>query len=120
MTATSKAKPKTAPAASASAGPATKAGVATRTGVVRSDKRAKTRTVEVPNLVTHPKYGKIIRKRTVLQVHDEQNTSALGDLVEVAPCRPVSRSKSWTLVRVVEKGVGLGFEGVAAPGQDKA
>lgn len=91
-----------------------------RTGIVRSDQRAKTRTVEVPNMTTHPKYGKIIRKRTILQVHDEKNTSALGDLVEVAPCRPVSKSKSWTLVRVVEKGVGLGFEGVATPGAEKA
>ncbi len=90
-----------------------------RTGVVRSDKRAKTRTVEVPNMTTHAKYGKIIRKLTTLQVHDEKNASALGDLVEVAPCRPMSKSKSWTLVRVVEKGVGLGFEGVSAPGPDK-
>jgi small subunit ribosomal protein S17 len=92
---------------------------ATRVGIVESDKRNKTRKVVVPNLSTHPKYGKIIRKRTVLHVHDEANESVLGDLVEVAPCRPISKTKSWKLVRVVRKGAGLKFEGVEAPGQEE-
>ena len=58
----------------------------------------------VVNFVTkHPKYGKYVKKRTVLHVHDEKNESGLGDRVEVAECRPISRTKNWILVRVVQK-----------------
>lgn len=89
--------------------------VATRIGLVESDKRDKTRKVVVPNLSTHAKYGKIIRRRTVLHVHDEQNQSRLGDRVEVRPCNPVSKTKRWELVRIVEKGAAMRFEGVEAP-----
>jgi small subunit ribosomal protein S17 len=74
----------------------------TRTGVVESDSRPQTRRVVVNFLTQHPKYGKFIRQRTILQVHDAANQSRAGDLVEVAPCRPLSRSKRWTLVKVVE------------------
>ena len=73
-------------------------------GVVKSDKTAKTRRVEIPRLVKHPKYGKIIKRRTVCYVHDEGNLSAAGDLVEIVECRPMSRTKRWQLVRVVTKG----------------
>jgi small subunit ribosomal protein S17 len=72
-------------------------------GVVESDKRHQTRKVVVNYMSQHPKYGKYIRQRTVLQVHDDANTSKMGDIVEVAPCRPISKSKTWTLVRVVEQ-----------------
>ena len=72
-------------------------------GVVKSDKSSKTRRVEIPQLVTHPKYGKIIRRRTVCYVHDENNVSATGDTVEIVECRPMSRTKRWQLVRVVAK-----------------
>jgi small subunit ribosomal protein S17 len=72
-------------------------------GVVDSDKRDKTRKVVVEYMARHPKYGKFLRQRTVLQVHDEANESRLGDRVEVAPCRPMSKTKSWRLVRIVEK-----------------
>jgi small subunit ribosomal protein S17 len=75
-------------------------------GVVESDKTDKTRKVVVAFLAKHPKYGKYMRKRTVLSVHDEQNESSMGDKVEVAPCRPMSKSKTWRLVRVVSKGPG--------------
>lgn len=71
-------------------------------GVVESDKRSKSRTVAVAYQAKHPKYGKYVAQRTVLQVHDEGNVSKLGDIVEVIPCRPMSKSKSWQLVRVVE------------------
>jgi small subunit ribosomal protein S17 len=74
-----------------------------RIGVVESDKRAKTRTVVVNFVTRHPKYGKYVKKRTVLHVHDEKNESGLGDRVEVAECRPISRTKNWILVRIVEK-----------------
>lgn len=75
----------------------------TKVGVVESDKRAKTRKVVVQFKERHPKYGKFVAKRTVLQVHDENNQSSLGDTVEVAQCRPISKTKRWTLVRVVQK-----------------
>lgn len=75
----------------------------TRIGVVESDKRNKTRKVVVSYLDRHPKYGKYIRKRTVLHVHDEDNTTRVGDVVEVAHCRPLSKTKCWRLVRIVEK-----------------
>jgi small subunit ribosomal protein S17 len=80
---------------------ATKTG--TKIGVVDSDVRQKTRKVVVNYLDKHAKYGKYIRKRTVLHVHDENNESRNGDLVEVAPCRPLSKTKSWKLVRIVER-----------------
>ena len=75
----------------------------TRVGVVESDKRDKTRKVVVQYKVKHPKYGKYVSRRTVLHVHDESNESRLGDKVEVAECRPMSKTKSWRLVRVLER-----------------
>ncbi len=83
-----------------------------RIGVVESDKRDKTRKVAINYSVRHPKYGKYIRRRTVLHVHDENNTSRKGDRVEVAECRPISKTKSWVLLRVMESGSTL--EPVAA------
>lgn len=77
--------------------------IATKIGVVESDKRSKSRTVVVRFKSMHPKYGKYVSRRTVLQVHDEQNDSKLGDTVEVKQCRPMSKTKTWTLVRVLER-----------------
>ena len=74
-----------------------------RVGTVETDKRDKTRKVVVQYLAKHPKYGKYMKQRTVLHVHDEQNESRAGDRVEVAPCRPISKTKSWRLVRIVER-----------------
>lgn len=93
------------PEASPPSGPVT----GTQTGVVESDKRNKTRTVVVRWSVKHPKYGKYMKKRTVLHVHDEGNESHLGDTVEVAPCRPLSKTKFYRLVRVVQKSAGVGL-----------
>ena len=76
--------------------------VVTLTGVVESDARAKTRTVVVHYQARHAKYGKYMRKQTVLQAHDEANASKLGDVVEVGPCRPMSKTKTWRVLRVVE------------------
>lgn len=70
-------------------------------GTVESARNNKTRRVVVSFQSKHPKYGKYVRHSTVLQVHDENNVSGLGDRVEVAPCRPVSRTKKWAIVRVV-------------------
>lgn len=75
----------------------------TKTGVVRSAKRDKSRTVVVSYKAPHAKYGKFVSQRTVLQVHDPENLSGEGDKVEVVQCRPVSKTKRWRLVRVVEK-----------------
>ena len=74
------------------------------TGIVTSDKAAKTRRVEIPRLVKHPRYGKYVRRKTICHVHDENNDSHMGDLVEIIESRPMSRTKRWALVRVVEKG----------------
>ncbi len=72
-------------------------------GVVTGDKTAKTRRVEIPRWVRHARYGKYLRRRTVCYVHDENNESKLGDTVEIAESRPMSRTKRWQLVRVVAK-----------------
>jgi small subunit ribosomal protein S17 len=72
-------------------------------GVVTSDKMNKTRRVEIPRLVKHPRYGKYIKRRTICYVHDEQNSSHKGDTVEIAESRPISKNKHWRLVRVVTK-----------------
>lgn len=73
------------------------------TGTVTSDKQNKTRRVEVARMYKHPVVGKYVRGRTVCHVHDEANESAVGDTVEIEECRPMSKQKRWTLVRVVEK-----------------
>ena len=75
----------------------------TRTGVVTSDKREKTRTVVFEFQTMHAKYGKYLKNRTRLQVHDEKNESHTGDLVEIQECRPVSSSKQWKLVKILDK-----------------
>src|SRR5215831_8354505 len=75
----------------------------TAVGVVTSDKMNKTRRVEIPRLVKHPRYGKYIRRRTICHVHDENNDSRQGDMVEIMESRPYSRTKHWRLVRVVTR-----------------
>ena len=75
-------------------------------GVVESDKRDKTRKVVVQYRSKHPKYGKYIRQKTVVHIHDENNESKRGDRVEVTRCNPVSKTKRWKLVRVVESAPG--------------
>src|SRR5437667_5886912 len=75
-------------------------------GVVTSDKMNKTRRVEIPRLVKHPKYGKYIKRRTICHVHDESNESHVGDTVEIMETRPLSKLKNWRLVRVVAKAPG--------------
>ncbi len=72
-------------------------------GVVLSDKMDKTVTVMIERKVKHPLYGKYIRRSTKLHVHDEKNECNVGDTVSIAECRPMSKSKSWTLVEVVNK-----------------
>jgi small subunit ribosomal protein S17 len=71
-------------------------------GVVTRDKMNKTRRVEIPRLVKHPRYGKYIKRRTICYVHDEQNQSHMGDTVEIMETRPLSKLKRWRLLRVVK------------------
>jgi small subunit ribosomal protein S17 len=82
------------------------------TGVVTSDKMNKTRRVEIPRLVKHSDYGKYIRRRTICHVHDEANTSHVGDTVEIVETRPLSKLKRWRLVRIVTKAPVVGAEEV--------
>ncbi len=72
-------------------------------GVVTSDRMAKTRVVEIPRLIKHPKYGKFTRSKTKCYVHDETEQASMGDTVEIVESRPYSKLKRWELVRVVEK-----------------
>ncbi len=73
------------------------------TGKVVSTKMDKTVAVSIERLVKHPMYGKYIRRTTKLLAHDENNECKEGDTVSIKPCRPMSRRKSWVLVRVVER-----------------
>ena len=73
-------------------------------GMVTSDKVSKTRKVVVEYLARHSKYNKYVKRQTVLHVHDEKNECRTGDQVEVMSCRPISKSKTWRLVRIVVKG----------------
>lgn len=75
----------------------------TMTGVVISNSGNKSVKVAIDYKVRHPKYGKYIKRRTKLAVHDEHNQSSAGDVIEIAECRPRSRTKSWRLVKVVKK-----------------
>ena len=72
-------------------------------GVVASDKGNKTIKVVVEYQAKHPKYGKYLKRRTTLHAHDEKNDAKEGDTVEIAECRPLSKTKHHRLVRVVER-----------------
>ena len=75
------------------------------TGVVMSSSGNKSVKVAIDYKVRHPKYGKYIKRRTKIAVHDEHNQSGIGDIVDIAECKPYSKTKSWRIVRVVEKAV---------------
>ncbi|MBD9698811.1 MULTISPECIES: 30S ribosomal protein S17 [Micrococcales] len=75
----------------------------TRRGYVVSDKMDKTVVVEVEDRVKHPLYGKVIRRSSKVKAHDEQNSAGIGDLVVIMETRPLSASKRWRLVEIVEK-----------------
>lgn len=79
--------------------------IRTLQGKVVSDKMNKTITVLLERQVKHPLYKKYIRRSTKLHVHDENNECAIGDVVAIRECRPMSKTKSWTLVEITERGV---------------
>ena len=75
----------------------------TLTGAVTSDLMDKTITVSIERTIKHPVYGKYIKRSTKLHVHDENNECGKGDIVVIEQCRPMSKTKSWRLVKIVEK-----------------
>ena len=75
----------------------------TRIGVVVSDKMDKTIVVSLSTRVRHPLYGKIVARTSKIKVHDEENQCGIGDTVRVMECRPLSATKRWRLVEIVEK-----------------
>ena len=77
--------------------------VKTLVGLVISDGGDKTIKVAIDYKIKHPKYGKYVRRRTTLGVHDESNQAKIGDMVEVTQCRPLAKTKSWRLIKVTEK-----------------
>jgi small subunit ribosomal protein S17 len=74
-----------------------------RRGYVTSDKMDKTIVVEVEDRVKHPLYGKVIRRTSKVKAHDEGNTAGIGDFVLISESRPLSATKRWRLVEIVEK-----------------
>ena len=74
-----------------------------RTGVVVSDSMDKTVVVRIASSVRHPMYGKIVRRSTKLKAHDETNEARAGDTVRIMETRPLSKTKRWRLVEVVER-----------------
>ncbi len=75
----------------------------TRIGVVKSNKMNKSITVTVERKVKHPIYGKFVKKTTSFHAHDEKNECTVGDIVKIMESRPLSKTKRWRLVEVVEK-----------------
>lgn len=75
----------------------------TRTGLVTSDKMDKTITVAVERKVKHPIYGKFVKKTTKFHAHDEKGECTIGDVVKIMETRPLSKTKRWRLVEIVEK-----------------
>ncbi len=75
----------------------------TRVGVVSSNKMDKTITVKVERKIKHPLYGKFLKKTTSFHAHDEKNECSIGDIVKIMESRPLSKTKRWRLVEVVEK-----------------
>lgn len=74
-----------------------------RTGIVVSDKMDKTITVSIERKVKHPMYGKFMKKTSKFHAHDEQNQCGIGDIVRIMETRPLSKTKRWRLVEVLEK-----------------
>ena len=74
-----------------------------RIGVVTSNKMTKTITVAVERKVKHPIYGKFVKKTTKFHAHDDKNECSIGDLVKIMETRPLSKTKRWRLVEIVEK-----------------
>jgi small subunit ribosomal protein S17 len=76
--------------------------VKTKSGVVTSDKMDQTVTVMIERKIKHPLYGKYVKKSTKIHAHDPDNKCQQGDFVKIAECRPISKTKTWKVVEIVE------------------
>ncbi|WP_367673347.1 30S ribosomal protein S17 [Buchnera aphidicola] len=74
-------------------------------GYVKSNKMMKSAVVIIERFVKHTMYKKFVKRTTKFHVHDEKNECSVGDLVEIRECRPISKTKSWVLVRIIEKAI---------------
>lgn len=74
-----------------------------KVGVVSSDKMDKSRVIQVQRNIKHPLYKKYVRKTTKFMAHDENNDSHVGDVVKIMETRPLSKSKRWRLIEILEK-----------------
>ena len=79
--------------------------IRTLSGVVVSDKMNASATVQVQRRVKHPIYGKYVRRSTKLAIHDPKNKCKIGDVVSIRECRPISKTKRWELVEIIEAAV---------------
>ncbi len=75
-----------------------------RTGLVVSDRMQKTVVISIERTVMHPRYKKILRRRSKVKAHDESNQCRIGDRVLIVECRPLSRDKRWRVSKVLERG----------------
>ncbi|WAI03401.1 30S ribosomal protein S17 [Buchnera aphidicola] len=79
--------------------------IRTLQGRVTSNKMEKSAVVSIERFIKHSIYGKFIKRTTKLHIHDEKNECAIGDLIEIRESRPISKTKSWVLVRIIEKNI---------------
>lgn len=77
----------------------------TLVGVVTSNKMEKSLTVSIERQIQHAKYGKYLKRTTKLHVHDEKSEAREGDVVRIQECRPLSKTKAWTLVEIVQRAI---------------
>jgi small subunit ribosomal protein S17 len=89
--------------APSTASDAQRRGRRSRLAIVESDHQDKTIKVRIDRSMKHPKYGKYLKRKSILHVHDEKNEAKAGDWVEIVECRPISKLKSWRLARVLRK-----------------
>jgi small subunit ribosomal protein S17 len=75
-----------------------------RVCIVSKHGRDKTIRVRIDRQIQHPKYGKYLKRRSFLHVHDEKNEAKTGDTVEIMECRPISKTKNWRLVKIIKRG----------------
>ncbi|MDR1511306.1 MAG: 30S ribosomal protein S17 [Endomicrobium sp.] len=78
-----------------------------RIGVVVNDKNEKTRKVSVKRTYRHPLYGRVIRSKSKIAVHDEKNMSRVGDMVEIIESRPLSKTKRWVLIKILSRNINV-------------
>jgi len=88
-----------------------------RIGVVISDKMDKTITVQVDRVIRHPVYNKMVRTATKFKAHDEKNSAKIGDVVKIEETRPLSKTKRWRLVEIIEKANAAAAEAAVEPAE---